>query len=202
MEYVALYLLANVAIGLAACLLGKRLFYLVLGLVVFLVVFDAGLSSSEGSVVSLVVAVALGLVAALLSRYAYKAGVFLVGFVAGAALAFLVTLPMSAEVTAYAPVVTVVVGALCGLAAVRWSDLFVRLGTAYAGATLAVPPALAAVLEPGTLGALAVPGDALATFDALSAHVGGSFLEAHATSVLVLTLALTVVGAIAQGRRR
>ena len=35
MEYVVLYLLVNIAVGVAACFYGKKLFYLMLGALVF-----------------------------------------------------------------------------------------------------------------------------------------------------------------------
>ena len=72
MELVIAYLLVNVAVGALACFFGKRLFYLVLGLLVFLGVFNVALSSTEGSTLSYVIAAVLGVVAALLSKYEYR----------------------------------------------------------------------------------------------------------------------------------
>ena len=58
----------------------------------------------------------------------------------------------------------------------------------------------AAALAFGSLTERAVPGDAMATFDALSGYVGGEFAAAYGTPILVGTLALAVVGAIVQTR--
>ena len=96
MELVIVYLLANVLVGAAACFFGRRLFFLMLGALVFLGTFELALSSSDASAASLVVAAALGVVAALLSKFAYRAAAFLMGrtakvvcrVVAIAALAF------------------------------------------------------------------------------------------------------------------
>ena len=172
MEFVIAYLLVNVLVGVAACFFGKKLFYLMLGLLVFLGVFNIGLTSTDGSVLSLVIAAVLGVAAALLSKYVYKAGVFLVGFIAGAALGFVVTMLMPQEATNFLGVIMVVAGLLLGLAAAHWTDFAVRLGTAWTGASFVVPNVLAAVLAFGSLTAVAVAGDAMASFDALSAYIG------------------------------
>lgn len=200
MEFVLLYLVVNIAAGAVACFYGKRLFYVVLGALVFLGVFNIGLSSTDGSPMSLIIAAVLGLVAAVLSRYAYKAGVFLIGALAGAALGFVIGMLMPQEASAYLGVIMAVAALLVGLAALRWCDLFVRLGTAYAGSTFMVSNALAAVLAFSSLTALAVPGDALSTFDALSGYIGGEFSAAHGTPILIGTIVLTIVGAIVQKR--
>ncbi len=201
MEYVVLYLLVNIAVGVAACFYGKKLFYLMLGALVFLGVLNIGLSSTDGSSVSFVVAVVLGVVAALLSKFVYKAGVFLVGAVSGAALGFVIGILLPQEASAYLGVVIALGALLVGLAALRWCDLFVRLGTAYAGSTFVVSNVLAAVLAFGSLGALAVPGDAMATSTALSDYIGGEFSAAHGTSILIGTVVLTIVGALVQKRQ-
>lgn len=202
MELVVTYLLVNVLVGLAACLFGRRLFYLALGLIVFLGVFNIGLSATDGSALSLVVAAALGLVAALLSKFVYRAGVFLVGCASGAALGFVAVTLLGGEAARFLGVVMVVAGLLLGLAAAHWSDVAIRLGTAWTGASFVVPNALAAVVDFGALTALVVPGEALATFDALSAYLGGEFCAAYGTQVTVGTLVLAVAGFIVQGRLR
>ena len=202
MEYVIVYLLVNVAVGAVACLFGRRLFFAVLGLLVFLGVFNIALASTEGSAVSLAIAAVLGVVAALLSKFAYRAGVFLVGFAAGAALGFVVTMLVGGEVADFLGVIVVVAGLLVGLAAARWSDLAVRLGTAWSGASFVVPNVLAAALAFPALTGLAVPGDATATFDALSAYIAGDFSAAHGVVIFVGTLALAVVGSVVQARQK
>lgn len=200
MEFVILYLLVNIAAGAAACFFGKRLFYVLLGVLVFLGVFNVALGSTDASPASLVIGAVLGVVAALLSKFAYKAGVFIVGLVSGAALGFIVTMLLPQEAADYLGVIMLVAGVLLGLAAVRWADAAVRLGTAWAGASFLVPNVLAAVLAFGQLAERAVPGDALATFDSLTAFVGGDFAAAYATPILVGTIVLAIAGSVIQTR--
>lgn len=200
MEFVVIYLLVNVIVGAAACFFGKKLFYLMLGLLVFLGVFNIALSSTDGSVLSYVIGAVLGVAAALLSKYVYKAGVFLVGFLAGAALGFVVTMLLPQDASNFLGAIMIVAGLLLGLAAAHWTDLAVRLGTAWSGASFLIPNVLAAVLAFGSLTALAVPGDATGTFGALSAYIGGDFSAAYGTPILVGTIALTIVGSIVQSR--
>lgn len=111
MELVIVYLLTNIVVGLAACLFGKKLFYLMLGLLVFFGVFSLALISTDDSVASHVVAAVLG-VAALLSRHVYKVGVFLVGLFTGAALGYVVAVLLPMEVADFIGVI-MVVASLC-----------------------------------------------------------------------------------------
>lgn len=202
MEFVIAYLLVNIVAGALACFFGKRLFYVVLGLLVFLGVFNIALTSTDGSTLSLVIAAVLGVAAALLSKFVYRAGVFLVGFIAGAALGFVVTMLLPEEAADFLWVIVVVAGLLVGLAAARWSDLAVRLGTAWTGAAYVVPNVLAATLALPELSALAVPGDATATFDALSAYIAGDFSAAYGTAILLGTIVLAVVGTVVQAHQK
>ena len=202
MEFVIAYLLVNIVAGALACFFGRRLFYVVLGLLVFLGVFNIALTSTDGSTLSLVIAAVLGVAAALLSKFVYRAGVFLVGFIAGAALGFVVTMLLPEEAADFLWVIVVVAGLLVGLAAARWSDLAVRLGTAWTGAAYVVPNVLAAVLAFPELSALAVPGDATATFDALSAYIAGDFSAAYGTAILLGTIVLAVVGTVVQAHQK
>ena len=198
MEFVIVYLLVNILAGAAACFFGKRLFFVMLGALVFLGVFNLALGATDASPVSLVVAAALGVAAALLSKYAYKVAVFLAGFVAGAALGFLVAMLFADQLSYYLGLVMVIAGVLVGLAGARWSDMIVRWGTAWTGATFVVPNVLAAALAFGSLAERAVPGDAMATFDALSGFIGGEFAAAYGTPILAGTVVLAVAGAIVQ----
>ena len=201
MEFVILYLLVNIAVGAIACFMGKKLFYVMLGALVFLGVFNIGMSTSDGSPVSLIVALVLGVVAALLSKYAYKAGVFLIGCAAGAALGFIVSLFLPQEYAGYSMVVLALAAILLGLAALKWCDFFVRVGTAYTGATFVVPNVLAAVLAFGELTALAVPADSLATFNVLSDYIANDFASLYGTPIFLGTLILTIAGSIVQQRQ-
>lgn len=202
MESVIVYLLINIVVGALACFFGKRLFYVVLGALVFLGVFNVAASATDGSAVSFVIAAVIGVVAALLSKFVYKAGVFLVGFVTGAALGFFVTMLLPEGAADFLAVIMVVAGLLLGLAAAHWSDLAVRLGTAWSGASFVVPNVLAAVLAFDALVDTAVPGDMTASFDALSAYIGGDFSAAYGTPILVGTIALTIVGAVVQAHQK
>lgn len=199
MEYVILYLAVNIVLGALACFCGKKLFYLLLGALVFLAVLNAGLSATDASAASVAVAVVLGIVAALLSKLAYKAGVFIVGFVAGACLGYLGAVLVLQD-GGPLPAIALVVGVLSGLAALRWADFFVRAGTAWAGASFVVPNALAAVTSFEALASHAVSGDGAASFEAVSAFVSGDFAAANATTILVGTVALAIVGALVQAR--
>ncbi len=198
MELILLYILVNVAIGAAACFFGKRLFYVVLGILVFVGVFNVALSTGDGSPVAFGIAAALGIGAAFLSRFAYKAGVFLIGAFAGAALGFLVAMLLPGEASSYLAIIMLASAVLVGLAALRWCDLFIRLSTAYAGATLIATNGLALLTKPVALADIAMPGYPAETFEELSAYISGPFSEANAQTLLIATIVLTIAGFIVQ----
>lgn len=198
MEFVLLYILANVAIGAAACFFGKRLFNVVLGILVFVGVFNVALSTGDGSPVAFGIAAALGIGAAFLSRFAYKAGVFLIGAFAGAALGFLVAMLLPGEASSYLAIIMLASAVLVGLAALRWCDLFIRLSTAYAGATLVATNGLALLTKWVAFADLAVPGQPAETFQELSSYISGPFSEEYAQTLLVVTIVLTIAGFIVQ----
>lgn len=201
MEVALLYLIVSVLVGALACFYGRRLFFVMLGLLVFVNVFDAMLASAGATEGALVVAALAGVAAALLSRFAYRVGAFLVGFVAGLTLATLLCaalLPVGASVPVW--VVALVAGVLVGLLAMRFSDVAVALATAWSGASMLVPSLLATTLAGDSVAALAVPGDVMATLDAVSAYVSGAFTAAHSSEVLVGTVVLAVAGAVFQLR--
>lgn len=200
MELILLYILVNVAIGAAACFFGKRLFYVVLGILVFVGVFNVALSTGDGSPVAFGIAAALGIGAAFLSRFAYKAGVFLIGAFAGAALGFLVAMLLPGEASSYLAIIMLASAVLVGLAALRWCDLFIRLSTAYAGATLIATNGLALLTKPVALADIAMPGYPAETFEELSAYISGPFSEANAQTLLIATIVLTIAGFIVQKR--
>lgn len=160
--------------------------------------FNIALSFGDGSLAAFGVAAALGLGAALLSRFAYKAGVFLIGAFAGAALGFLIAMLLSGEASSYLAVIMIVASLLVGLAALRWCDFFIRLGTAYTGATLLATNGLALLTKWIALAGLAMPGCPHETFEALSAYISGPFSEANAQMLLVATIVLTIIGSIVQ----
>ena len=105
------------------------------------------------------------------------------------------------EYAGYSMVVLALAAILLGLAALKWCDFFVRVGTAYTGATFVVPNVLAAVLAFGELTALAVPADSLATFNALSDYIANDFASLYGTPICLGTLILTLAGSIVQRRQ-
>lgn len=102
------------------------------------------------------------------------------------------------EASSYLVVIMIGAALLVGLAALRWCDFFIRLGTVYAGATLLATNGLAVLTKWVAIADLAMPGYPLETFEALSAYISGSFSEANAQMLLVATILLTIIGVIVQ----
>lgn len=74
-----LYFAVSLLIGILACFFGKKMFFQVFAAVAFLVVFDIALTRGDGTTLTLIIAVLLGVAAAFLSKYLYKLSVFLLG---------------------------------------------------------------------------------------------------------------------------
>ena len=86
-----LYFAVSLLIGILACFFGKKMFFQVFAAVAFLVVFDIALTRGDGTTLTLIIAVLLGVAAAFLSKYLYKLSVFLLGDLAGAGIGSLLS---------------------------------------------------------------------------------------------------------------
>ena len=86
-----LYFAVSLLIGILACFFGKKMFFQVFAAVAFLVVFDIALTRGDGTTLTLIIAVLLGVAAAFFSKYLYKLSVFLLGALAGAGIGSLLS---------------------------------------------------------------------------------------------------------------
>ena len=138
--------------GLIACLAGYRLFRVVLAVAGFVggALAAGAIYSAASGVTSVLVMLAGGLVGAAVMTVAYFFGVALVGAVLGAAIAHLWLTGSDQEPTVLMIVLFSVGGALLTTVLQRYVLI---VGTAFAGAWVAVAGALVLTGHPGVVGA-------------------------------------------------
>ena len=126
-----LYFAVSLLIGILACFFGKKMFFQVFAAVAFLVVFDIALTRGDGTTLTLIIAVLLGVAAAFLSKYLYKLSVFLLGALAGAGIGSLLSTLLASQIGSYSWAVILGCAMLLGFCALRWGKLFIIGSTAY-----------------------------------------------------------------------
>ena len=192
MTAIIIYLLISLALGAVSCFFGKKIFFTMLAATVFFNVFKAMLARGHDGVWPLVLAVAAGVLAALLAKFLYKTGVFLIGFVAGAGLGLLLCGFLPAGATTLRWVIVLAVAVVAGVCAIKWCNLFIMLATAYNGASLLAVPLLFFVVDIRRLLDFFVGEEA--TVSHLNSYLTGSFSTENAALILVVTILLAAAG--------
>jgi hypothetical protein len=187
-EATVLIALVSVAFGLLNCLLGYRIFRIMLGVYGFILGAVAGfalvVTVAPGETLWLLLgAVGGGVLGAVLLVVFYFVGVFFAGALAGALLADILALSLGVDL----PLLVFVVAALvAGIAALFFQRIGVILSTALGGAWIAVGSVLSLISGQGL--------NLRQVFALTNEHRAGLALWV----VLVVWLALAVAGMILQ----
>lgn len=189
---IATYLLGSILCGTLICFWGKRLYFPFLAGAVFLVVAAVGVSKAETGIKSLVIALIAGVLAAILAKFIYRFGVFLIGAVGGAALGLMVSfmIPEAAEERWILVSVLAIAASFCAL---RWCDGFIMLSTAYSGAGLIAAPVCFLALKWHSLQTFVYADGAISTMQHLRRYLTTGFANRNLW-LLAATLLLTVLG--------
>ena len=192
-----LYFAVSLLIGILACFFGKKMFFQVFAAVAFLVVFDIALTRGDGTTLTLIIAVLLGVAAAFLSKYLYKLSVFLLGALAGAGIGSLLSTLLASQIGSYSWAVILGCAMLLGFCALRWGKLFIIGSTAYLGAGGLAPRVYFLVQHFADLNAYA-GSDIVGTMQTLHDYVSGPFADANSEIILTVTIVLTICGFLFQ----
>lgn len=194
MPAVIIYLLISLAIGALSCFFGKKFFFVMLAATVFFNVYKLVISKGGSGFGMVILAIAAGVIAAILAKFLYRTGVFLIGFVAGAGLGALLCGFLPETVLNYRWVVILAVALVIGVCAIKWCNLFMMLATAYSGATLLALPLSFLIMDITRLREFFTGANA--TVEHLNGYLHGAFSTdaKNATLILVFTIVLTVCG--------
>lgn len=200
MAGVVLYTAASLLVGCLSCFFGKRLYFPILMFTVWFTVMSAGLGLFGANWQVAAASAIAGLALALLARFLYKLGVFLLGCLLGAGAGLLLAslLPSGGGSYRWAPALALAL--VSGVCAVRWCGVFIMAATAYNGASAIATPLCFLALEAPRLGGYTGGGGAAAAIAGLDGYLHGPFAAQNAQLLLACTLVLAAAGFAVQYR--
>jgi MFS family permease len=196
---VLLYLFFSILLGFLSCFYGRRFYFPVIMISLFLLsvsVFSGIYDGGKGLLIGAIV----GLILALLVRFVYKVGVFLCGAAVGLLVGSVISAFLPETTAAYSWAVIAAAALGLGICAVFWCETFIAIATAAGGASVAAPRICFLALNLTQLEDYAY-SSAVTTMDRLQTYIDGSFSADHAVVVTLLTVVLFLVGFLFQQRQ-
>lgn len=130
------YIALSIMIGAIVCLYGKRLYFPIIMFSVFISSLAFSIVNFGMTAKGLLIGSAAGIVLALLSRYIYKVGVFLLGAFGGSIIGMLLIGLLPESIGSFKWGILAFCAVVFGICAVKWCTLFIILGTALQGGAM------------------------------------------------------------------
>lgn len=200
MAGVIIYIVISMLFGVISCFLGKKLYFPIMMLTVFLAVVAISFSFFEVTATNAAITVVVGALAALLARFIYKLGVFLLGCLLGANLGNYLALMLPESSGNYHTYFIIAIALIVGICALKWCDILIMAATAYNGAGIMAVPLYFLVVEFRQLENYAISADMNLTVLNLSQYLSGDFAAQNAQELMIITVVIAVIGFICQYR--
>lgn len=197
---ILLYITISVLTSCVSCFFGKRLYFPILMLTVFTAVLTAAFSLFDITWKVGLAALAVGLVAALLSAAFYKLGVLALGGVLWAGFGQLLTALFPVNTKGFRWVIVLVSALALGLCALKWHQLFIMASTAYHGAMATVIPLGFLALRFQELPSFVYADGLLSTISNLSGYLKEEVAEQYMAPLFTATILLEIIGFLVQYR--
>jgi hypothetical protein len=202
MPYIFIYLLICIILGGISCFIGKKMLYWVLGISAFSIGFVICLDQFGSDTTGLVIGLVVGVVCVILLKIFYRVGMFVLGAFAGFALGTLIAGFLSDQILAFQWLVPVLGAIIVGACAVKWFETLVIAITAFLGSFVISTCICFVGVNITSLAEYIYADGSLATIVNLSKYLFMDFALEYAMVILIGTVVLSVVGIIAQMRRR
>lgn len=195
---ICIYLAVMMLIGAVICFFGKRLYFPMMMLSTFLLSVSFFLKRFGMNWKGILLGAAVGIGLALLVRFVYKAGVFILGAFVGALLGLLLgsLLPQSAD-TARWIIVAVFMLAL-GICAVKWCDFFIMFGTAVQGGSTIASGLCFLILNARNMQQFVYADGAVSTISHLQDYIGNELLFQNRALLIGCFILFAVAGFVFQ----
>jgi hypothetical protein len=198
MTVLFVYLGVIVVIGALLCFKGRDLFFPIMAVLAFMVGFGAYLLiAGEDTQTNLIIGAIVGLVAALAVRFIFKLCVFFCALSAGYMFGGVLAAMLSFSWPYARPLISLGIGVLIALLALKWLDFFISLSTASTGASMIAVPCCFLVMNLNHLGDY-VSTDAVMTMTALNKALSGGFSEHQTLIMAAVTLVILIAGVVIQ----
>jgi hypothetical protein len=185
--------------GILSLLYGKKMFNGLLAIYAFFAMYRFVITHFPSDQYVLWIAIAAGVLAIVLVKFAKNLAFFLLGAVIGA-LITLAVIPFLPAMPGYVSTCIVIgVAILCGFLMAHFSNTLIRFGTAYAGGDMISTAALLLIFGSSTLPTLAadsVPD----TISNLAEYMYGSFATQYSLWILIASVIMMFIGASFQKR--
>lgn len=198
MTGIFLYLLCSLLLGGIICFYGKKLYFLVLPVFLCLgsVVFFSTRFGSTGKWLG--IGLVVGIVLALLARFIYKLGVFMLGAVAGFMIGILITNFLPNSMQNYSWIICIVSSLIIALLSVSWCDVFIMLSTALSGAKIIAGSICFLGVNLTSLTQFFYGDSIIGTMAHLGEYINSDFSSNHSMIIFITTIILFFFGSAFQ----
>ncbi|MDO5027333.1 MAG: DUF4203 domain-containing protein [Tissierellia bacterium] len=192
------YILLSVLIGAASLFFGKRLYFPILMLSVFIAVFTISFSLFNLTWPMVLTTFAIALISALLAKSFYKLGLFLIGSILGFGLIMILSPYLPGFLEKYSWILGLISALIAGFCAVRWYDVFIIASTSFNGAYAIATSAFFLFKEFNNLQSFIYRDGLLPTVSKLNQYLNNQFLTENVNMIFILTLTISIIGFVIQ----
>lgn len=191
------YLAVIAVLGLLICFKGRDLFRPAVAIVAFAAVFTIVTGSIGTDENSMITALLAGIIAALLSGFVFKLGVFLIGLLTGIIAGSFLTEFIPVEFANKQILFIIVCALILGFLAVKFLNIMISVCTALTGGVLIAVPCSFLIYNLKEL-ALYQATDPETTISNVNKILMGGFMTDHLDVILAASAVLFLVGLIVQ----
>lgn len=195
---IIVYLIFSIVFGAVACFWGRKFYFplIMLGAFVLSVTFCIGRLGLNWK--GAVFGVACGVILALLARFVYKAGLFLLGAFGGVILGMFIINLLPESVGAIKWTITAICALVLGICAVKWCDVFIMLGTSFQGAAAVASSGCFLLLNIGQLQQYVYADGMFSTLAHLQDYIGNNLMAQNPALLISALFILTILGFLFQ----
>lgn len=192
------YLIFSIVFGAIACFWGRKFYFpiMMLGAFVLSVMFCLGQFGFNWK--GAIIGVACGVILALLARFVYKAGLFILGAFGGVMLSMFIINLLPKSMGDIKWVITAICALVLGICAVKWCDVFIMLGTSFQGAAAVASSGCFLLLNIGQLQQFVYADGMFSTLAHLQDYLEHDLMAQNPALLISALFILTALGFLFQ----
>lgn len=192
------YLIFCIVLGAIACFWGRKFYFpiMMLGALLLSVMFCLGQFGFNWK--GAILGVSCGIFLALLARFVYKAGLFILGAFGGVMLGIFIINLLPKTTGDIKWVVTAICALVLGICAVKWCDVYIMLGTSFQGAAAVASSVCFLLLNIGQLQQFVYADGMFSTLAHLQDYLEYNLMAQNPAMLISALFILTVLGFLFQ----
>lgn len=195
---IIVYLVVSMMIGAIVLLYGRKFYFPIIMIESFLLSVMFSISQFGIGWKGFLIGAAAGIVIALLVRFIYKAGVFLLAAFAGTILGMMVISFLPEAVTSYKWIIAGVFALALGICAVKWCDIFIMLGTSLQGGATIATGATFMIINSGNMEKYVYADGTISTITHLQDYMNNELILQNPALIMGVALVLALAGFLFQ----